>query len=108
MGVMRLYGVLVLVAAVAAAGCTPAIPERDAFGTSALVKEGDTPPEFAEFNSYDPSANALLANQICATPYQPLTEKSVGAAPGRLIAARGRCADHVPLIGESVGWEWWQ
>ena len=81
------------------AGCTPFIPVKDDFGTSALVPAGDIPPEFAEFNLYNPGVNGLLADQICATPYQPLEDKSVGAAPGRLVQARGRCQTHIPILG---------
>ena len=33
----------------------------------------------------------VLADQICATPYQPETDKSLTAAPGEIVAARGRC-----------------
>ena len=84
----------------AAAGCTPYIPVKDDFGTSALAPAGDIPPEFAEFNVYDPAVNGLLADQLCATPYQPLEEKSLGAASGRLVQARGRCQTHIPLFGE--------
>ena len=82
------------------AGCTPYIPVKDDFATSAVVPAGDRPPEFAEFNAYDPAVNALLADQMCATPYQPLEEKNLGASAGRLIQARGRCQTHVPLLGE--------
>jgi hypothetical protein len=57
------------------------------------------PPEFVEFNVYDPAVNRLLADQLCATPYQPLEEKSLGAATGRLVQARGRCQTHIPLFG---------
>jgi hypothetical protein len=74
-----------------AAGCTPYIPVKDDFGTSALKPVGNIPPEFAEFNKYDPSVNALLTDQICATPYIPLAEKSMRGAPGELVAADGRC-----------------
>jgi hypothetical protein len=72
-------------------GCTPYIPVKDNFGTSALKPTGNIPPEFADFNNYDPGANALLAYQICATLYIPLAEKSLRASPGELIAADGRC-----------------
>jgi hypothetical protein len=72
-------------------GCTPYIPVQDAFGTSSLKPTGNIPPEFAEFNNYDPSVNALLAQQSCATPYILLAEKSLRGAPGELIAASGRC-----------------
>ena len=36
------------------AGCTPYIPVKDEFSTSALKPTGTIPPEFAEFNNYDP------------------------------------------------------
>ena len=72
-------------------GCTPDIPVEDAFGTSALRPTGNIPPEFAEFNNYDPSVNGLLAQQSCATPYLLLDYKSLRGAPGELIAASGRC-----------------
>jgi hypothetical protein len=81
-------------------GCTPYIPVKDDFGTSAVVPAGDTPPEFAEFNVYNPQVNQLLADQYCATPYQPLDDKSVAASTGRLVQARGRCQTHIPLIGQ--------
>lgn len=93
--------VLALVPVVAAlAGCTPYIPVKPGFGTSALVAKGDIPPEFAEFNNYDPAVNKLLSDQICATPYQQYEEKSLGATPGGLVHAYGRCRNHVPLFGE--------
>ena len=72
-------------------GCTPFIPVVDTFGTSALKPTGNIPPEFAEFNNYDPSVNALLADQVCAAPYILATEKSVRATPGELVAQGGRC-----------------
>ena len=81
------------------AACAPYIPVKDDFGTSALVPVGDMPPEFAEFNVYDPAVNTLLASQLCATSYQPLEEKSLGAASGHLVQARGRCQTHIPLLG---------
>ncbi|HTV89337.1 MAG TPA: hypothetical protein VME41_10005 [Stellaceae bacterium] len=80
-------------------GCTPYIPIKDDFGNSALTAKRDVPPEFAEFNNYDPAINALVANQICATPYEELQARSVGASTGEIIEARGRCAEHIPLIG---------
>jgi hypothetical protein len=79
-------------------GCTPYIPVEDAFTTSALKPTGNIPPEFAEFNNYDPQVNALLTDQICATPYIPLQEKSLRAAPGELIAETGRCRPYVVNI----------
>jgi hypothetical protein len=81
------------------AGCTPYIPVKPGFGTSAVVAKGDIPPEFAEFNNYDPAVNGLLAEQICATPYQLYEEKGLGGAPGSIVQAYGRCRNHVPLLG---------
>ena len=95
---MRVKSALLLLS-LAAAGCTPFIPVKDDFGFSALVPAGDIPPEFAEFNLYNPGVNALLADQVCATPYVALEEKSVGATPGRLVQARGRCRTHIPILG---------
>jgi hypothetical protein len=89
----------IAIVSLAASGCTPFIPVKDDFGTSALIQARDVPPEFAEFNAYDPSVNPLLANQLCATSYQPLQDRSVGASPGRLVASLGRCQTHVPLLG---------
>jgi hypothetical protein len=89
---------------VMAAGCTPYIPVKDDFGTSALAppmnSRADIPPEFAEFNAFDPAVNELLANQLCATPYEPFEAKTLGASSGRLVQARGRCRTHVPIFGE--------
>ena len=95
---MRILFTLVILSPLMA-GCTPYIPVKDDLGTSALVPAGDMPPEFAEFNASDPAVNGLLANQLCATPYQPLEEKSLDASTGRLVEARGRCQTHVPLLG---------
>lgn len=80
-------------------GCTPYIPVKDDFATSALVPVGDIPPEFAEFNVFDPAVNNLLADQVCATSYQPLEATTLGASSGRLVNARGRCRPHVPFFG---------
>ena len=73
------------------ASCTPYIPIKDAFGTSALKPTGNIPPEFAEFNNFDPQVNAVVADQVCATPYLLLTEKSLRASPGEIVAWSGRC-----------------
>jgi hypothetical protein len=73
------------------AGCADYIPVKDSFGTSALRRSGKTPPEYARFNNYDPAANALLAGQMCATPYVLLEQKTHPAVPGELIAWRGPC-----------------
>jgi hypothetical protein len=96
-----LLAVALLSAAVA--GCTPYIPVKDDFGTSALAPplatNVDIPPEYAEFNAFDPAVNDLLASQLCATPYQPLEAKTLAAATGRLVQARGRCQTHIPIFG---------
>jgi hypothetical protein len=92
-------GLLSLLLANLAGGCTPYIPVQDAFTTSALKPTGNIPPEFAEFNNYDPAVNALLADQVCARPYIPLQEKSLRGAPGELIAETGRCRPYVVSIG---------
>jgi hypothetical protein len=102
---MRALPVLVLLSSLGAvmmSGCTPSIPVKDDFGTSALVPAGPIPPEFAEFNAYDPTVNPLLADQMCATQYQQLQEKSVSASPGRIIRASGRCRTHVPIFGDPI------
>jgi hypothetical protein len=99
---MRVLLFLVLLSPLIA-GCTPYIPVKDDFSTSALAPPSDprhgVPPEFAEFNVYNPAVNNLLADQICATPYQPLEQDGLGAASGRLVEASGRCQTHVPLFG---------
>ena len=55
-------------------------------------------PEFAEFNNYDPEVNPLLADQVCATPYIALQERSLRASPGELIAETGRCRPYLASI----------
>ena len=95
---MRAFLAVLLLSAVLP-GCTPYIPVKDDFGTSGLVRAGDIPPELAEFNNYSAGVNPLLAQQLCATPYQPLADQSFGAAAGRLDQARGRCQTHIPLLG---------
>jgi hypothetical protein len=84
-------GLLSILGASLTGGCTPFIPVKGDFGTSALKPTGNIPPEFAEFNNYDPGVNALIADQICATAYIPLDDKSLRASPGELIAGEGRC-----------------
>jgi hypothetical protein len=93
-----IIGLLSVLLANLAGGCTPYIPVEDAFTTSALRPTGNIPPEFAEFNNYDPEVNALLTDQICATPYIPLEEKSLRASPGELITETGRCRPYVVNI----------
>jgi len=79
--------------------CTPFIPVKDDFGTSALSPAPAIPPEVAEFNNYDPSVNPLLARQMCATSYQQLEERNLSASTGGVVEERGRCQTHVPLLG---------
>jgi hypothetical protein len=90
---------LLSAAVVLEAGCTPYIPVKDDFGTSALAPVADIPPEFAEFNVFDPAVNVLLADQICATSYQAVEARTLGASSGKLVDARGRCRPHVPIFG---------
>ncbi len=97
---MRVWIAIVFVSTLVA-GCTPFIPVKDDFGVSALMPAGDLPQEFSGFNAYDPKIASLLANQICVTPYVQLEEKNLGASPGRLIQAKGRCQTHRPLIGDA-------
>ena len=89
------FGLISVLLASLAGACTPYIPVEDAFTTSALKPTGNIPPEFVEFNNYDPELNALLADQVCATPYSPIQEKSLRGAPGELIAETGRCKPYV-------------
>lgn len=95
---MRLLLALALVSPLVA-GCTPYIPLKTDFGTSAAVPKGDIPPEYAGFNAYDANVNPLLARQICATPYLPNDVTTADASPGQLVTAHGTCAPHQPLIG---------
>jgi hypothetical protein len=91
--------IFLVIAAPLVTGCTPYIAERLDFGTSAAVPKGDIPPEYAGFNNYDPAVNPVLAQQICATSYQPRTVATNDASPGQLVTARGTCAPHTVLIG---------
>jgi len=95
---MRLLFALALVAPLVA-GCTPYIPEKLDFGTSAAATKGDIPPEYAGFNAYDANVNPLLAQQICATSYQPGDVTTADASPGQLVTAHGTCAVHRPIVG---------
>ena len=94
----RILGLLSVLLANFAGGCTPYIPVEDGFTTSALKPTGNIPPEFAEFNYYDPEVNPLLADQVCATPYIALQERSLRASPGELIAETGRCRPYLAPI----------
>ena len=93
-----ILGLLSVLLANFAGGCTPYTPVEDAFTTSALKPTGNIPPEFAEFNNYDPEVNPLLADQVCATPYIALQERSLRASPGELIAETGRCRPYLAPI----------
>jgi hypothetical protein len=95
---MRLLLALALLSPLVS-GCTPYIPEKLDFGTSAAAAKGDIPPEYAEFNAYDPNVNPVLAQQICATSYQPGDVVTNDANPGQLITAHGTCAVHQPIVG---------
>ena len=90
---MRLFVVLLLPAVLSAA-CTPFIPIQNAFGTSTVLPTGNIPPEFLNFNRYDPQVNAVVSDQMCATPYFLETEKSLRATPGQFIAWNGRCEQY--------------
>jgi hypothetical protein len=95
---MRLFFGIVLLCLCAVAGCTPYIPIKDEFGVSALRPTGEIPPEFAEFNRYDPRINQLLVDQMCATPYQIEAIKALEAAPGDILAAQARCQTYQPFF----------
>jgi hypothetical protein len=95
---MRAAIAFVLLAAMLPA-CTPYIPVKDDFGTSSLAPRGDIPPEFAAFNNYDPAVNALVADQMCATPYEPQQVRRDNASPGGIVESEGRCQTHIPLLG---------
>jgi hypothetical protein len=41
----------------------------------------------------------VLANQICATYYQPRSVETTEASPGQLVAATGTRAPHRVLLG---------
>jgi hypothetical protein len=97
-GAMRTLFALLVVSPLIA-GCTPYLAAKNDFGTSAMVPAGGIPPEYADFNAIDPGVNALLANQICATSYQPREVGAIDAQPGQLATARGTCAPHTPIIG---------
>jgi hypothetical protein len=95
---MRPLLALVLVS-VAMSGCTPYLAVKDDFGTSALLPAADTPRAYTAFNAYDPVMAWVVADQICATPYEPLEQKGVGAVPGSMIETTGRCETHKPIVG---------
>jgi len=51
---------LVLLVWAGGTACTPFIPVKDDFGTSATAPAGDVPPGFAEFNAYNPGIRCSL------------------------------------------------
>jgi hypothetical protein len=79
-------------------GCTPDIPIKDAFEVTGQSPVGNIPPEFADFNNYNPQVALLLAEQLCVTPYELQVEKSLEAAPGQIAVARGRCETYAPPL----------
>ena len=95
---MRFVVALALASALLA-GCTDTIPYKDDFGVSASQVSGKIPPEYRRFNNYDWRTDPLLASQICATPYVPLEEKSMPAAPGEIVAWRARCEPYAIHLG---------
>ena len=96
--IVRILSAALLVGAGVAA-CTPFIPVKDDFGVSATVPAGDIPPDYADFNAYNPAVATLLTDQVCATPYVPLEDKNIAASGGRILQAKGRCATHRPFFG---------
>jgi hypothetical protein len=93
------FVVVLAVASALLAGCTDTIPYKDDFGVSASQLNGNIPPEFRRFNDYDWRVDPLLAEQMCATRYIPLDEKSMPAAPGEIVAWRARCETYALHIG---------
>jgi hypothetical protein len=90
---------LALLVAAGVVGCTPFIPVKDDFGVSATLPAGDIPPDYADFNVYNPAIATLLADQMCATPYVPFEDKYLAGSGGRILQAKGRCATHRPFFG---------
>lgn len=91
--------IALVVLPVLVAGCTPNIPVKRDFGTSSLALAGETPPEFAQFNAYDEARGPLVAQQLCATPYTAVEQKSLDARPGTIVTGRGSCEPHIPFVG---------
>ena len=98
---MRRSSALLLLCLVTA-GCTPYLPIKDEFGVSALRATGEIPPEFAAFNRYEPRVNALLAEQVCATPDRTEAVKALEAAPGEILAAQARCQTYKPFFADLI------
>jgi hypothetical protein len=85
------------------AGCADYIPVKDDFGTSALKPSGPMPPEFVEFNNYDPRTNALLSHQMCATQRVVQTQKTDPAEPGELVNWIGPCTPYRVTLFDPPG-----
>lgn len=94
---MRVVSAFVVLSLLAG-GCTPRIPIKDEFGVSALRTTGEIPPEFADFNRYDWRVNPLLADQMCATPFQTEAVKALAAVPGEILADQVRCQTYRPVF----------
>jgi hypothetical protein len=77
-------------------GCTPEIPVKPDFATTALKPTGNIPPEFSGFNNYQPGVNPLLDRQMCATPYVLQVEQMAAAVPGTIVTATGQCQTYFP------------
>jgi hypothetical protein len=96
--------ILLAVPALLVAGCTDPIPVKEEFGTSALRSPPEIAAEFAEFNTYDVRVDALVAQQMCATPYHRSEEKVVAAEPGEMVRWRGSCERYrVNFVPEFIG-----
>ena len=94
---MRVFVATALIGLIAA-GCTPHIPVVPSFDVSALEATGDTPPEFAAFNRYDPRVNPLLAAQMCATPYRTQVVRALAAVPGEILDEQAFCETWYPYL----------
>src|SRR5271165_4950358 len=95
--IMRIFSALIALCLLAA-GCTPTIPVKDEFGVSALRTNEEIPPEFAAFNRYDWRVNPLLADQMCATPFQTQAIRALAAVPGEILADQARCQTYRPVF----------
>jgi hypothetical protein len=85
------------------AGCADQIPLKSGFGTTGLEPVGSIPPEFAEFNNYDPGVGALIADQLCAEPDILLEAKNLPGEPGELLADHWRCRPYVTAVHVATG-----
>jgi hypothetical protein len=99
---MRRFSILVLLGFLAA-GCTPDIPYVPEFGVAALKATEPIPPEYAAFNRYDPRVDALLAEQMCTTPYLVEVVKSIDAVPGEIESMQAYCRNYQPWFAALLG-----